>query len=234
MPWPVSEWYSSLGSYTFPTVFIRLREAEIEAFLNCERQSAATKRLVAKLDYVIEHLPGACFVHADTCAPTDALLFEASDGAVKRGRDAWNLLQESEKVKAAVRERQTERFAMHPFRRMDHGREFRLFFKDGVLRAMSQRFLERYHARLHRRQARIWEFGKELAGAIAEFLPHEDIVVDVYLTSTDRLMILDLNPWGAPTEPLLLRTWEQDWTAEIGLKLLPKPIKLKGDVSISC
>ena len=33
---PVSEWYDSIGSYTFPSVFVRLTKEQIEGFLNQE------------------------------------------------------------------------------------------------------------------------------------------------------------------------------------------------------
>ncbi len=230
---PVSEWYSSLSNFTFPTVFIRLNEAEIAAFLNEERQSAATKGLIDKLDYVIEHLPGSCFVHADVCAPSDSDVFVSSDGAVKRGRLAWNSLRQSAKVRAALGEGLTERFAVHPFRRMDHGREFRMFIKGRDLVAMSQRFLRKYHARLHARNDEIWRLAKSMVAQIGDFLPREDLTVDVYLTASGKLMLLDMDVFGEPTDPLLLRDWDQDWSSPIGLKLMPKPTRLGGDVSVS-
>ena len=30
-----------------------------------------------------------------------------------------------------------------------------------------------------------------------------------------------------------IRDWERDWSEEIGVKLLPKPMRLKGDISVS-
>ncbi len=230
---PVSEWYTSLGNFSFPTVFVRLRDAEMEAFLHDDRQSAVTKALIKKMDYVIEHLPGSCFVHADVCAPNDAAIFASTDGAVKRGRLAWNLLRDSEKVVAAVESGLTARFAFHPFRRMDHSREFRLFIKDRELKVMSQRFLSDYHSRLHARADEIWKLGLRFVALIAEFLPEDDLTVDVYLTASGKLMLLDMDILGAPTDPLLLRDWDQDWSEVQGLKLVPKPMRLGGDVTVS-
>ena len=186
-----------------------------------------------KFDYVIEHLPGTCFVHADVCAPTDAELFSGGDGAVRRGRPAWNLLQQSDKVRQALTQGESVRFGVRPFRRMAHAREFRLFVHAGVLSAVSQRFLGRYHPRLHRRADELWRLSRSFIGRIAEFLPAPDMVVDVYLTASGKLMLLDLNTFGPPTDPLLLRTWECDWAAKPGLKLLPRPTQLGGEVQVS-
>ena len=229
--WPVSSWYISLANYTFPTVFIRLNEKEKEAYLNKKGNSAAAKGLIGKFDYVIEHLPGSSFIHADSCAPTDSETFKNTDGAVKKGRQVWNILSESEKVRKAIESGETERFCLHPFRRMDHSREFRLFVYEGELKGMSQRFLDSYVSRIQKRQDEIWKMGQKLLIGISDFLPAENIVVDVYLTATDRLMILDLNPWEA-CDPLLFR-WDIDWNESQGLKLVPKPMQLGGDVSVS-
>jgi len=61
----------------------------------------------------------------------------------------------------------------------------------------------------------------------------DDLVVDVYFTSDDRVLIVDLNPWGDPTDPLLFKTWDRDWAEEAGIKLIPRPVKMKGEVSVS-
>ena len=233
MLFPVSEWYSSIGNYTFPTMFIRLRPAEIDALLGAERYAPVAREVIQRLDYVIDHLPGLCFVHADVCAPSDTALFRQTDGAAHDGGTAWSMLMESEKVRAAFRERLTCRVAFHPYRRMDHNREFRMFVKGRQLKAMSQRFLTRHLPNLVAREQDIWGLGQSLVANIGEFLPADDVTMDVYLTATGRLMVLDLNPFGPPTNPLLLRNWEQDWSKELGLKLLPRPIQLRGDVSVS-
>ncbi len=58
-------------------------------------------------------------------------------------------------------------------------------------------------------------------------------MIDVYMTATAKMMILDLNKWGEPTDPLLLREWDRDWSAPAGVKLVPKPMRIQGDVSVS-
>ena len=66
-------------------------------------------------------------------------------------------------------------------------------------------------------------------------LPLKDVVVDVYYTSSGRVLITDLNPLGEPTDPLMFNKWENfDWSGEpAGIKLIPKPLKLSGDVNVS-
>ncbi len=59
-----------------------------------------------------------------------------------------------------------------------------------------------------------------------------DITVDVYLTSTAKLMIISMSPWGEPTTPLLFRDWDREWLGR-EIKLMPKPMRLRGDVSVS-
>jgi hypothetical protein len=58
-------------------------------------------------------------------------------------------------------------------------------------------------------------------------------VVDVYLCSDASLLIVDLNRWGEDTDPKLLKTWDRNWDETVGLKLIPPPVAMKGDVSVS-
>lgn len=232
-PCPVSQWYGSLSVYTFPTLFLALTADEIAALLERQDEGKTVRDILAKLNRGINILPGSSFVHADVCAPTDSPRFQKRRGAVKNGRTAWSFLLESDKVHQAFADGHSTRLALHPYRRMDRVREFRLFVKGRRLCAISQICLERHFARLDKRQDEIWRKGKALASQIAPALPRDDIAIDVYLTSAGELMIIDMNPWGPPTDPLLLRQWDQDWDEEIGLKLIPPPIRLGGDVSVS-
>ena len=65
-------------------------------------------------------------------------------------------------------------------------------------------------------------------------LPVSDVVIDVYLENDDKVVkIVDLNPWGGDTAPLLLRTFDQDWSGVSGIKLMLPPTKISGDVAVS-
>lgn len=227
----ISDWYTVLGDHTFPTVFVRLQTDEVAAFLAREADSAPARRVIDRLHKAIRSLPGSSFVGADVCAPTDNPGFR--HGSVSSGRAAWELLAGSEKVQAAFREGRSERFTVRPYRRMDLTREFRLFVFGRELKAASQRRLDRHYRRLAKRQEEIWQHCQNLAQEIVPLLPTESLTVDVYLTSARKMLVVDLNPWGPPTDPLLLRAWDRDWHEVIGLKLIPQPIQMKGDVSVS-
>lgn len=231
--YPVSEWYRDLGSYGFPTLFIALRPEQIAALVAGHRDGDAVQPVIDKLNHGIKSLPGKSFVHADVCAPTDSPTFETCRGAAGTGQKAWDLLRESPKVRAAFEAGQSTRIGLHPYRRMDPVREFRLFIRDGELKAVSQMELTRHYARLDGRKTVIWRRAGSLVEEIRPWLPDPTIVMDVYLTSKDELMVIDFNCWGPPTNPLLLKDWGRDWSAPPGLKLIPPPLELDGNVQVS-
>jgi len=228
----ISHWYAALGDCTFPTVFVRLSGAEIEALLGADPNADAARKSMARLDLAIQSLPGASFVGADVCAPTDSPQYRHGHG-LRSGRAAWELLAASPQVREAFRAQATQRFTVRPFRRMERTREFRMFIRQRRLVAMSQYHLDGYAARLHVRQAEIWSLAQAFAAEVTPWLPAENLVIDVYLTSDRRLLVVDLNPWGDPTNPLLLRGWDRDWSQDTGLRLIPKPVKMKGEISVS-
>ncbi len=229
----ISDWYTSLGNYTFPTVFVRLTDDEIKAIQDKTRSSKVVTKFVSKLDHAIGMLPGSTFMHADCCAPTDSDTFRKRSGAVTSGAIAWQILLESAKLQGAFESEKTERVGFHPYRRMDRYREFRVFVRDRKIAAMSQLYLDRYVPKLGKRQQHLWCSAKDFVSVICDFLPANDTVIDIYFTSRDDIIIIDMNEWGAPTDPLLLRSWDQQWDDSIGLKLVTKPVKLGGEVSVS-
>ena len=225
----ISDWYTSFANLTFPTVFIRLKPDEIESIIS----NQSSGKLITKIERVIQNLPGKSFVHADCCAPTDSANFIKRNGAINSAILGWEILLESAKVVQAFKDKRTERIGFHPYRRMSKVREFRIFVKDRQCIAMSQRYLNKHYAKIEARKKMIWDKGKLLIRDISSFLPADNLVVDVYLNSANQFMILDLNTWGSPTEPLLLRDWNCDWHENMGLKLVEKPVQLKGEVSVS-
>lgn len=229
---PISLWYPRLGQFSFPTVFIELNHEEVAAFLRGETESAPAAAVTGRIQQAIKALPGSAFVACDVCAPTDNEKF-AKSPSVAYGRVAWRLLTTSDKVTAAFRDETTNRIVVRPYRRMNRTREFRLFFAGRQLKAMSQYNLDRHFARLAKQEKRLWRRMTRFAGDVGTFLPRQDLVMDVYLTSDDQVLIIDLNPWGPPTDPLLLKSWDQDWDKQHGVCLLPRPIKMKGEISVS-
>ena len=229
----VSTWYQSLSYYTFPTLFVYLKSDDRKSLLDGDHSSMAAKAVTGKIQRAIRYLPGSCFIHADCCAPTDSESFSSRSGAVTTGVAGWQMLMESEKVAAALQDNRTERIGIHSYRRMDRSREFRIFLRERELVGMSQRYLGKHHPRLEKRRSIIWAKAKVLADDVQELLPAPNQIIDVYLTSNDDMIIIDLNDWGAPTDSLLLRDWDRDWAENTGLQLVPKPVRLSGEVSVS-
>ncbi|MFW5996980.1 MAG: hypothetical protein ACOCQP_03095 [Lentisphaeria bacterium] len=229
---PISEWYPMLGQFSFPTVFVQLRNNEREALMRGELKGAVVRKPIARLQRVIRDLPGGCFVTTDVCAPTDSEHF-GKTGKASYGLTAWRLLATSGKVREALQDGKTDRLVVRPYRRINKTREFRLFVYQRKLKGMSQYNLERHFHRLAGQEKTIWRWGKKFTEGIADFLPVDNVAVDVYISSENEFFIIDLNRWGEPTSPLLFKTWEHDWQEEKGLKLIPYPVDMKGEVSVS-
>ena len=104
---------------------------------------------------------------------------------------------------------------------MTRPREFRLFINEGRLILMSQYWLIRHYHRLEFKKDFYWAKAEELVDEISWLLPSETIVLDIYFTSKDQVILIDFNTWGEPTSPLLAESWDIDWTEEVGLKIIP-------------
>ena len=68
---------------------------------------------------------------------------------------------------------------------------------------------------------------------ISWLLPVKTLVMDIYFTASGDILIIDLNPWGEPTDPLLLQSWERDWSVPAGIVLMDPPTRIYGDVNVS-
>jgi len=230
---PISSWYTTLGHYSFPTIFIELDNEEVQAIIaDADEKSPEAKATMKKLRHAMKSLPGSSFIGTDLCMPTDSDMFKPR-GRCTSGTKAWLTLKTSEKVKKVLREKKTSTLIVRPYRHMTTVREFRLFFKNRELKAMSQMNLERHFVRLALRADELWSDAQKFAEDIKKDLPEDDCVVDIYFTSSKRIMLIDMNSWGAPTDPLLLRTWDRNWEENSGLILIPPPVKMKGDISVS-
>ena len=128
---------------------------------------------------------------------------------------------------------EVEYICLRPFRRMNRTREFRLFIRDGQLNAMSQYYLLRHFRRLEGVREKYWERAGEFVEHISWMLPLKTLVMDIYFTAGGEIMIVDLNPWGGATDPLLLRSWDRDWSKPAGIVLMDPPTRISGDVSVS-
>jgi len=228
-----SYWYQDLADHTFPTIFLRLKQEEVEALANADKKGALPKNIQKRLKHPMASFPGNCFVFTDVVSPTDTERFKLKNGAVYSPASAWRFLVESNKVTQAARDGLVEHICIRPFRRMTKPREFRLFIKNAELKAMSQYWLLRHFRRLEGRKKVYWKKAKEFVKQIAWTLPDNDIVMDIYFTSTGEILIIDFNPWAENTNPLMLKSWDIDWSSELGIKLIEPPKKLGGDISVS-
>lgn len=216
----VSSWYSTLADHTFPTTFVKLKDSDLDIIAQGINDGSEVESLTARIKKAQSAFSGATFVFADTTAPTDTPRFADKKGAVHSAQSAWNNLVSSEKVKEAAARKEFEFICVRPFRNMTYPREFRLFVYNGELKLMSQMHLERPYQRLLLRREFWWDKAKEFVDEISWLLPQKTIVMDIYFTSKDDIMIVDFNKWGEPTKTLLAGTWTLDWNAQYGLKLM--------------
>lgn len=229
---PISEWYSSLGEYSFPTSFLKLSPEEITALLKKDHKSSIGTELNRRIRLGLKSFPGGIFVATDICAPTDSPKFVYGRGvwSVKAAR---SLLSSSPQVTHAFKEGQTMTLIFRPARRMSKAREFRLFIYQKKLVAMSQYHLDRHYACLTKMKQQLWEGACHFIESMKTKLPVDNLVMDVYFTSSKRFILIDLNEWNQRTDPKLLRSWDRNWEEEVGIKLISKPVNMKGEISVS-
>ena len=116
---------------------------------------------------------------------------------------------------------------------MSKPREFRLFIYKGRLSAMSQYWLIRHYRRIEGYRKKFWDKAELFVSEISWLLPHHTMVMDIYVTATGRIIIVDINRWGEPTSPLLLKTWDRDWSIPAGIVLINPPVTIRGEINVS-
>lgn len=230
-------WYPALASRTFMTSFVKLRPESVKALAEGiekdDTPDSPVNTAINDLKNAMSAIHGNSFVFTDCCAPTDTERFLNKNGAVFSAASAWRNLANSFKVRESAMRGEVEHICIRPFRRMNRTREFRLFIYEGKLSAMSQYYLIRHFRRLEKIKENFWLKAQQFVEEIIWMLPVKTLVMDIYFTSDDEIMIVDLNPWGEPTEPLMLNTWDRDWSTSAGIQLMPVPIPVSGDVNIS-
>ena len=226
-----TQWYSSFSEHTFPTLFIRLTDEEQAFLIGDSADQKVVSHLEERLQQAMNSLPGKSFVALDNCAPTDVENFIKLK-AQSSASSAIKLLQSSEKVKTSLKEKKAVHLYVRPYRRMDKTREFRLFIHNRQLVGMSQYCLERHFRRLEGRKDEFWNKALAFAAEVTPFLQDENQIIDIYFTSNGTVLINDFNDWGEAT-PLLLRSWDRDWSEVAGIKLMKPPRQMKGNVEVT-
>ncbi|QSH40268.1 hypothetical protein P0136_00550 [Lentisphaerota bacterium ZTH] len=229
----VHNWYPELAGYALLTSFVKLRPEEITALAEGITKGPEVAGAVKRLKQCMANISGSSFVSADVCSPTDTERFAAKHGAVHSARSAWRFLAKSEKVQHAAASGEFEYLVVRPYRRMNQTREFRLFIRDGELKGMSQYWLIRHFRRLEGIKEKLWQRAEKFFDEISWCLPEQDLVMDIYITSDDQVILVDINKWGGSTDPLLFRKWDRDWSETAGIVLMPSPTKIFGNVNVS-
>lgn len=228
----MQDWYPRLSAMSFPTVFISLTEEEIRELSLGNEHGSIVKGVIDRIAGAVRNLPNPRFVSVDSIAPVDTARFLDKKGAVSSPKSIWGVLCGSEKVKAAAAKGEVRNIVIRPFRRMDVAREFRLFIKDGRFAGMSQYHLVRHFRRLVEREKEYMSLASSFVEKIAPFLPDKDLAADIYITHTRRVILLDLNQWGAPTDGKMLK-WDRAWdTAKPIYGIVPPPRKISGEVEV--
>jgi len=228
-----SAWYDSLANYTFPTSFMKLNEEDKKLIIEGVCEGESVQGAIHRLNGAMKIFFGSKFVSVDCAAPTDTERFESKYGAVISAESAWRFLALSEKVRKSVASGNSDHICVRPYRRMSRPKEFRLFIKDKKLVGMSQLWLTRHFRRLEGVKERFWKKASAFFGEVSWLLPTVSSAVDIYFTASGRILIVDINPWGDPTSPLMFRKWDHDWDNNGGVRIIPPPIKVSGDVKVS-
>lgn len=226
-------WYPALSGHTFLTSFVKLQQDEIRLLAEGKTEGKEVAEIISRMRQPMNAIPGNCFVSVDTVSPTDTERFQNKRGAVFSPGSAWYFLAKSAKVRHAAANGLVEYISLKPFRRINQTREFRLFIYQGQLVAMSQYWLIRHFRRLEGIKEKLWKKAEKFYSKIAWAIPIENLVMDIYLTSDDTILVIDLNQWGNPTDPLLLRRWDRPWQEKPGIVLMPPPWKISGEVNVS-
>ena len=230
-------WYPRLGAYSAFTTFVGLPDDALSYLASTDRANfedarGLEQRMKELLQRPLEAFSGYVFASVDRCAPTDTERFRDRYGAVHRPEQVWNILCASEKVRQSAAEGKVSCICLRPYRRMNVTREFRLFIRNGELIAMSQYHLIRHFRRLEGVRDKYWGIADRLIRQIGWMLQLPELVMDIYISSDGKVRIIDLNPWGRPTDPLLLRTWDRDWSEPGKCLIVPAPRMVSGDVNV--
>lgn len=232
-----SVWTHRLVNYTFPTEFVPLSEEDRKILIARDTESNAAEQIIKRIDKARQKVDNKwnVFAYADSVAPTDTPRFELRRGAISSAKSIWITLCESEKVHQAAINGDVEFVTLRPFRFMTYPREFRLFIHKGKLRAMSQKCLKRHYKRFAAKsiQETLYSRAEQMIQEVSSKIPTDTYVMDIYFTQALMPMIIDLNEFGEPTDPLLMRKWDIDWEVDYGLRLIPPTTKVAGDINVA-
>ena len=230
----VQNYYQTFSQYCLPARFVTLQPDEIAALAAGETEGPVVKGVIRRISEAMSNFFGKRFISVDFCAPTDCPRYLSSKhGSVASAESGWYSLVTSPKIREMAAAGLVECICVRAFRTFDVPREFRLFVKDGKLAAMSQRFLIRHFRRLEKKTDEYWKIAAKFFQSIESLLPEKEIVIDIYVTSRKKVIMIDLNPWGEPTDPLMMASWNRDLSSPLGCLIVPPPHTITGNVNVS-
>ena len=230
----VQNYYPTFSDCSLPAHFVMLEPEETAALAAGETEGPVVEEVIRRISEAMSHFFRKRFISVDFCAPTDCPRYLSSKhGSVASAESGWYSLVTSPKIREMAAAGLVQCICVRGFRTFDVPREFRLFVKDGKLVAMSQRFLIRHFRRLEKRTEEYWEIASKFFDSIQAKLPVSDLAIDIYVTSRKKVIMLDLNPWGEPTDPLMMGSWTRDLSTPLGCLIVPPPHTISGDINVS-
>ena len=208
-----------------PTIFLPLTEKETagirENIGQVDADTPAMVSLAQKIDAIIEkEYPEGCFIKMVSRSPKDSYLGSKISLLCGNGKEALNLLCDSERISddTYMFNPEFSCLALRQWIDMSSMLEFRLFVKDGALQGASQYFYCNFLKEIVEHKDFFWERIKEKFESIKEYLPQEDLIVDLFWDE-DRMLVIECNPYNRDTDPCLF-----SWDSEIeGFRVLEVP-----------
>jgi hypothetical protein len=233
----IENWPPALAALSFAQVGVPLTPAQVHSLghangvdRHCFRNGAEIEllRLESDLDAVLRGFPSGTFVRLGSRSPKDTRLGLLTGCRAFTGADAVRLLTAgSRRVAFDLRRCLRDRLVPHVFLRawqeIDGWDEVRCFWQAGRLLGTSQ-----YHHRATVPDEVRAGLAAHGGSAIARFIPRfaaawgaADIVFDLWLArkSADTFAVLiEINPWGPPTDPCLFSWSKADFDGSFRLK----------------
>lgn len=208
-----------------PTVFLPLTAEEtagIQANMGLvDVEEPVMVALAAKIDGIIEkEYPEGCFIKMVSRSPKDSYFGAKISLRCQNGQEALNLLCDSERIwdDTYLYSPEFSCLALRQWMDMSSMLEFRLFAKEGKLQGASQYFYRDFLDGLVEHKDYFWERIREKFEEIKDYLPQDDLIVDMYWNG-EEMVVIECNPYDRDTDPCLF-----SWDSPIdGFKILEVP-----------
>lgn len=190
-----------------------------------EHHDDSLARLEAALDEALTGFPGGAFVRLGSRSAKDTPTAILTDCRAERGRDAIALLSDHSRrvafdLRRCLKSGYQPWLFLREWRDFHWSSEFRCFLLAGRLAGISQ-----YHAvpsgeNPGARPERISELIGAMAGVLRETLGPVNLVFDVCIDETREpaATLIDMNPWGPPTDACLFSWQRHDFDGSLRVR----------------